>query len=154
MSKYLSLAANLAKKASALTEEQQKAVKALEKNIETLNKTLKIAIEAIERDVQKKQLTVAQGECEVAIAKAHTRAAIEECEAKIREINPLWVSNVVDTAKLASQALSIKGLEMVGKGLGFLGRAVDTAKAARDAANTGAFVAPKKLSILDTFTQE
>lgn len=149
MSKYLSLAAGLAAKAATITEAQKKEIENLEKKIEGLNSTLAIAIEAISRDVQAKKLTVAQGECEEAIAKAHTKAAIEECEAKIREINPTWSSNVSEQAKLAAQATAVKGLELIGKGLGFLGRVVETSKAAAQQSNIGAFQAPKKISMLD-----
>jgi hypothetical protein len=150
VSKYLTIGAQLQAKATSLTEEQMKVVKAMEKQIATLKETCDMAILAIQQDLIKKQITQAQAECEEAIAKAHTKAAIESIETKIKEINPMWASDAAESAKLVAQNLSVKGLELVGKGFGFLGRAFETAKAAAKEENTGAFVAPKKTSILDT----
>lgn len=153
-SKYLSLGAQLAQKASTITEAQKKEIEALEKQIASLNSTMDMAQMAIQKDLDAKKLTHAQAECELAIAKAQIKASIEATEARIKEINPLWVSNLQEQAKVIAQNTAVQGLELIGKGLGFLGRAVNTAKmSAVKVQSAGTFQKVERPNIVDQLQQ-
>ena len=150
MSQYLKNASVLAQKALVLTDEQKKTIKSLEKQMGAAQQSIDFAIELIDRDLKAKKLTEAQAECEAAIAKAEGKAQIQSLEAKVREINPAWTSNVKEQAAVLAQNTAVKGLELIGAGLGFLGRAINTAKSsAKGVTSQGNFSSIETPKVID-----
>ena len=149
MSELLKQAQQVTAKVSALTDEQKKAVKALEKQLDAIELNRKHARQLAATYLENRSWDKTKAKLEIAIADAQLDAQADEIKAKIKSINPAWTDNVAEQAQLAAATAGVKSLEYIGIAAGFIGKAIDTAKASSDKVRTGTFQLPKKESVLD-----
>ena len=153
MSELLKQAAVVTAKVSALTDEQKKAIWNFEAQLDAIEMNRKHAHALADSYLENKSWDKTKAKLEVAIADAQLDAQADEIRAKIRSINPAWTEGVTEQAQLAAATAGVKSLEYIGLAAGFIGKAIDTAKASADKVRVGRFELPKKDNILSILKQ-
>jgi len=149
MSELLKQAQQVTAKVSALTNEQKKAIENFERQLDAIEMNRKHARALAESYLENKSWDKTKAKLEVAVADAQLDAQADEVKAKIRSINPAWTDGLTEQAQLAAATAGVKSLEYIGIAAGFIGKAIDTAKASSNKVRTGIFQLPKKENVLD-----
>ena len=124
MNKYLNQAQKLVVKAQELTDEQKKAIQAIEKQIELAKSNMEMAFRVIDRDVEKKVITAGVARVNRVEVEVDTEAAIEKLHAQIREINPSFTANAKEVVANKSQELAYNAVQGAGKAAGILAQGI------------------------------
>ena len=148
MSELLKQAQQVTAKVSALTNEQKKVIENFEKQLDAIEMNRKNAHALVSSYLENKSWDKTKAKKELAIAEAECDEQADEIRAKIKSINPVWTEGVAERAQLAAATAGVKSLEYIGLAAGFIGKAIDTAKASADKIRIGRFELPKKESIL------
>ena len=122
---YLKEAAELSSVAAKLTNDQKQQITALEKKADKAAANLELALRLITKDLKEEVIRSSDAKIARAVAEANTEDVLSEIHAKIREINPSFVSNAKERVEDISIKLAYNAVEFSEKaalGLGSIVR--------------------------------
>lgn len=122
MSKYLQNAALLVSVEAKLTDEQKKAIVALEKEISTAKAKMEMAFKMIEEDLAKKAIEDGDARIARVEVEVETEKQIKIIHEKIKQINPAFTANAKEVVAVKAQELAVNAVEFSGKAAGGLGQ--------------------------------